>query len=62
MLRESEVKYPIDFPLPLPNNSEWKITVKTDFGDFAPLLVGTKTYKIQSVQKPNTEEPKKINN
>ena len=46
ILRESEVTYPIDFPLPVPSNSEWKITVKTDFGDYAPVLVGTKTYKV----------------
>ena len=46
ILRESEVTYPIDFPLPIPSNTEWKITVKTDFGDYAPVLVGTKTYKV----------------
>ena len=46
ILRESEVTYPIDFPLPVPSNSQWKITVKTDFGDYAPVLVGTKTHKV----------------
>ena len=52
ILRESEVAYPIDFPFPVPANSEWKITVKTDFGDYAPVLVGTKTYKVPFIEMP----------
>ncbi len=52
ILRESEVTYPIDFPFPVPENSEWKITVKTDFGDYAPVLVGTKTYKVPLAEMP----------
>ncbi len=52
ILRESEVTYPFDFPEPLPANSEWKITVKTDFGHSVPVLVGTKTYKVPLIEMP----------
>ncbi|OGI10731.1 MAG: hypothetical protein A3I68_01475 [Candidatus Melainabacteria bacterium RIFCSPLOWO2_02_FULL_35_15] len=57
ILRESAVTYPIDLPDPLPVNSEWKITVKTDFGSYTPVLVGTKTYKVPLIeQKPETKK------
>jgi len=59
ILRESEVAYPIDFPFPAPANSEWKITVKTDFGDYAPVLVGTKTYKVPFIEMPVKKELEK---
>ena len=59
VLRESEVTYPIDFPESLPANSEWKITVKTDFGDSAPILVGAKTYKIPFIEMPAKKETEK---
>ena len=59
ILRESEVTYPIDFPESLPANSEWKITVKTDFGDSVPVLVGAKTYKIPFIEMPAKKEAEK---
>ncbi len=59
ILRESEVDFPIDFPEPLPASSEWKITVKTDFGNSTPVLVGTKTYKVPAVEILEKKEPKK---
>ena len=46
ILRESEVTFPIDVPDLLPNNSEWRFTLKTDLGDYEPVLVGTKKYKV----------------
>lgn len=52
ILRESTITYPIDLPDPLPANSEWKITVKTDFGSHTPVLVGTKTYKVPFIEMP----------
>lgn len=52
ILRESTITYPIDLPNPLPANSEWKITVKTDFGSHTPVLVGTKTYKVPFTEMP----------
>lgn len=62
ILRESEVTYPIDLPLPFPSNSELKITVKTDFGDYAPVLVGTKKYKVPlGKEQPKKETDSKIN-
>lgn len=57
ILRESEITYPIDFPAPVSANSEWKITVKTDFGHSVPVLVGTKTYKVPFVEMPITPKP-----
>lgn len=52
VLRESAVTYPIDLPDPLPANSEWKITVKTDFGSHIPVLIGAKTYKVPFIEMP----------
>ena len=58
VLRESEVTYPIDLPEPFPENSEWKITVKTDFGDYSPVLVGAKKYKVPLIKLPKQVEKK----
>lgn len=46
VLRESEVCYPIDVPIPLPTGSEWRFTVSADFGKDIPTLVGTKKFTI----------------
>ncbi|MBI2995903.1 MAG: hypothetical protein HYY52_04280 [Candidatus Melainabacteria bacterium] len=46
VLRGTEVAYPIDIPVLLPANSEWKFVVTSDFGNKTPNLVGTKKYKI----------------
>ena len=51
ILRESKVTYPIDIPEPLKANTEWKFTVRGDFGDYAPILVGAKKYKVPRVIK-----------
>lgn len=52
VLRESEIAFPIDLPDKLPSDSEWKFTVSADFGGKSPVLVGTKRYKVPSVQAP----------
>ena len=51
VLRESEVTYPVDIPVPLPTNTEWKFTVSTDFGGDIPVLVGTKKYRVPFIEQ-----------
>ena len=60
ILRESELAFPIDVPVPLSANSNWKFTVKTDFGGSTPLLVGTKKYTVPDIQIAKTDESKKV--
>lgn len=55
LLRESELTFPIDVPVLLPINSEWKFIVSADFGKKSPVLVGTKKYKVPFVEMPVTQ-------
>ena len=52
VLRETEVAFPVDIPVPLPANSEWKFVVNADFGGDTPILVGTKKYKVPFIEMP----------
>lgn len=56
VIRETEVGFPIEIPAFLPANTEWKFTVKTDFGGNTPVLVGTKKYKVPFIEMPK-EKP-----
>ena len=60
VLRESELTFPIDVPVSLPANSNWKFTVKADFGGTTPLLVGTKKYTVPDIQITKTGERNKV--
>ncbi|GEM_PF-2228941 len=54
VLREAEVKFPVDIPVPLQNGSEWKFTLSTDFGGNTPIIVGTKNYKVSVLSVKGT--------
>ena len=56
VLRESELAFPIDVPVSLPANSEWKFVVSADFGKHTPVLVGTKRYKVPFIEMPVAEK------
>ena len=60
ILRETEVAFPVDIPVPLPANSEWKFVVNADFGGNIPVLVVTKKYKVPFIEMPQEKnEPAK---
>lgn len=59
VLRGTEVAFPVDIPVPLPANSEWKFVVNSDFGGDIPTLVGTKRYKVPYIEMPQ-EQKKEI--
>ena len=55
VLRESEVAFPVDVPVSLMTDSEWKFTLSADFGGDKPLIVGTKVFKVPLLELPKIQ-------
>lgn len=56
VLRESEIIFPVSIPVPIPSGTEWKFTVRADFGNNIPLIIGKKTYKVPDLDLKKEKE------